>query len=722
VDLSAWVQELKRRRVFRALAGYGLVAFALLQVVEPVMHGLGLPEWVLKAVVIGLGLGLPATVLLAWAYDWNAAGLERTPSEAGGRGWRTAALLALGLLLAAPGLAYYLFFRAPGGAGAADGERAASRAPPGPSVAVLPFVNMSGDPENEYFSDGLSEEILNALAQLPGLRVPARTSAFAFKGKAQDVRKIAEALQVATVLEGSVRKAAGRVRITAQLVDAADGFHLWSQIFDRELKDIFAVQDEISAAIAAALKLQLAPGAVGGARKPGTTASPEAYESYLMGRHALSERTREAMGQALARFQRAIALDPSFAPAHAGAAVAEVMLGNGRNLYGDAPMAQALARARPHLERALALAPDHAEVLAAAGFVESAARDPVRALAYYDRAVALNPNAAEVHAWRRFALEELGRYGEVVPALTAAVRADPLSRIVLANYVPQLARYGRLAEAGPALARLRALDEGWALWVEGLLANDRGERAEAARDLLLAFQRGRGNVGWVLSMTLADVGLREEALALADRRSTSLHLALGDPAGALAQARAELAADPGSADAQGDLCKALYALGRFDEAAAQGARHRQAWTEAGLEAKDLLFLADAFRRAGRGAEASRCRARAGQRIEALQRAGMAAPLLDPLRATAAAFDGRDAEAAAILVVALPTYPFLRADLDAPVLARVLQRPDARAALRQLDARRAAQRAQVVAMLCGPDPVATTWRPAPGTCPGRTAPR
>ena len=199
-----------------------IVAFAILQVIEPVMHGLALPEWLLKAVVIGLGLGLPVTLLLAWAYDISPQGIERTPSPAGAsvqpsaRAYRALALAALGLLLASPAVLYYLVRVEPRTPIASSGESANAA-----SVAVLPFVNMSDDPGNDYFSDGLSEEILNALAGIPGLRVPARTSSFAFKGQAQDVAKIGASLRVANLLEGSVRKAGGRVRISAQLVSTS---------------------------------------------------------------------------------------------------------------------------------------------------------------------------------------------------------------------------------------------------------------------------------------------------------------------------------------------------------------------------------------------------------------------------------------------------------------------------------------------------------------------
>src|SRR5262249_32103641 len=186
VNLSFWFQELKKRRVFRALVAYAIAAFAILQVIEPVMHGLALPDWVLKVVVIGLGLGLPVTLLLAWAYDIGPRGIERTPSPAGvdvkprARAYRALVLTAAGLLVASPAVVYSLVRNSPTPGATVVASDPAGTA--GPSVAVLPFVNMSDDTANEYFSDGLSEEILNALAQIPNLRVPARTSSFAFKG------------------------------------------------------------------------------------------------------------------------------------------------------------------------------------------------------------------------------------------------------------------------------------------------------------------------------------------------------------------------------------------------------------------------------------------------------------------------------------------------------------------------------------------------------------
>jgi TolB-like protein len=712
VNLSAWIEELKRRRVFRALAGYGLVSFALLQVVEPVMHGLDLPEWVLKVVVIGLGLGLPVTILVAWAYDVKATGIERTPSAGPGRGWRTVALVAIGLLLAAPGVAYYLVYRGRG-AGPEGGPPAAT----GPSVAVLPFVNMSGDPENEYFSDGLSEEILNALAQVPGLRVPARTSSFAFKGKSENVKKIAAALEVATVLEGSVRKAGGRVRITAQLVKAIDGYHLWSQTFDRELKDVFAVQEEISGAIAAALRVQLAPPPAGGVRKGSTTTSPEAYEAYLKGRQALNERTRVSIEKAVAHLEKATALDPAFAVAWADRAIGVLLLAKGN--YGEVPSSQAVARARPLVEKARALAPDHPEVLGAAGLAENIAYQPQRALELFERSLALNPSNGEVLNWRKGALEALGRYELLLQAAADAARADPLSKLQAANYIDELIRFGRDAELGPAVERLRKLDDAWGQMSLGFIAASRGDRAEVIRHLLPAVQQGCDQAGPVLSRTLSELDLGEEAVRVPRGDPLGALMARGDYQRAEPLALVAVQQTPADLDAGFDLFFARYAARHFTEAAELAARLDQEVHGLGYDPAALLVMADAARAASRPAEATRYRERASQLIERARRAQVSPNLLDFARGRLAAYDGRDDEAVALLGRALTATGFSwgRADLEQHLFARLLKRPDYRAALKRLDAMLAAQRAQVVAMLCGPDRISPTWQPAPESCSG-----
>ena len=242
----------------------------------------------------------------------------------------------------------------------ADRELAAEPRPaPTPSIAVLPFADMSGDKENEYFSDGLAEEIINKLTQVAGLKVIARTSAFAFKGKQQDIRTIAEALGVGSVLEGSVRRAGSRVRVIAQLIAAADGSHLWSERYDREMADIFAIQDEIAQAITSALQVQLS-----GISSQYTPRLP-AYEAYLKARYCEAAFTRESLARSRDFFERAIALDPGFEPAHSGLAISILS----SVLPGLLPAREATPLAQAAARKALELDPASPEAHAALGFI-----------------------------------------------------------------------------------------------------------------------------------------------------------------------------------------------------------------------------------------------------------------------------------------------------------------------------------------------------------------
>src|SRR6266403_399887 len=279
--------DLQRRRVFRALIGYGVFAFALLQIIEPIMHGLHWPDAVLSYVVVALAVGFPVVVGLAWIFDVKAAGaVQPTPMRS--RSLRLDLLLAsVAALAAADGMIWYVVARPRAVAPSRDEAlRAtldaippASDIHPLPSIAVLPFVNLSSEKEQEYFSDGMAEEILNALAQVDGLRVIGRTSSFSFKGRSDDLRTIGQKLGASNLPEGSVRKAGNRIRITAQLVEARGGSHLWSQAFDQDLTDVFAVQEEIARAVVAALKVKLLPGEAP-TTKERRTANPDAYSRY----------------------------------------------------------------------------------------------------------------------------------------------------------------------------------------------------------------------------------------------------------------------------------------------------------------------------------------------------------------------------------------------------------------------------------------------------------
>ena len=296
---------------------------------------------------------------------------------------------------------------------------------PEKSIAVLPFANISADPENEYFSDGITEEIINALAKLPGLHVAARTSAFSFKGENIDLRIVGEKLNVATVLEGSVRKAGNRVRITAQLIDAADGYHLWSERYDRELDDIFAIQDEIASTIADHLKVTLA----GESDTPPVkqpTDNLEAYELYLRGRFHLYQRVGASFQNALECFERAMALDPDYAQAHAGMAETYAMLG----FYGLRRPSEVMPKAKEEAMRALALD----ETLGAAHHALALVKllhewDWAGAKLEFQRALELDSGNAAIRSQYAFLILQMleGRHEQAIGEGRLALESDPLS-------------------------------------------------------------------------------------------------------------------------------------------------------------------------------------------------------------------------------------------------------------------------------------------------------
>jgi TolB-like protein/Tfp pilus assembly protein PilF len=329
-------------------------------------------------------------------------------------------------------------------------ESAAARVP---SIAVLPFANMSGDKEQEYFSDGLAEEIINALAQIDGLKVIARTSAFAFRGQNTDIRKIAETLGVTNILEGSVRRSGNRIRVTAQLIAATDGTHLWSERFDRDLADVFAVQDEISAAISAALQVRLSPQA---AAKPRHTPTLPAYEALLKARHCHWKVTAESMAQANLFHEQAIALDPQYALAHA--LYAEHLIG--RAGMGHSPLREVAPAIRTLAQRALELDPSIAEA--------HGALCVLAAIYDYDWHEAGRQFALAAPGGRGTPLVQFdcgiyyflvsGRRQEAVEQLQMAVQADPLNLMYRAALGGMLVAVDRYDEAEELLMQTRDLD------------------------------------------------------------------------------------------------------------------------------------------------------------------------------------------------------------------------------------------------------------------------
>jgi TolB-like protein len=381
--------ELNRRRVFRALVGYGIGAFAVLQIVEPIMHSLHWPDAVLSYVVVALAAGFPIVVTLAWVFDVSAAGIGRTaPADGGASGLRLGLLLGcIGLVAAAPGLIW--FFVWPGRAGGGSGTAPTNAAV---TLAVLPLANISGEAGQEYFSDGLTEEIIGKLSQLRGLSVTARSSVAKYKRAPAGAREIGADLGVAYILEGSVRRAGNRIRVSTTLVNTANSFHVWSEEIDGQLDDVFAVQERIASRIVESLHLKLSPDEASALSKWGTH-NAAAYDEYLQGQALLEHfHLLDRLHAGRAHFDRALAIDPGFAPAMAGLASVEAQIY--RNFESDP---RRLDHGEALAARALALDPRLGRARMAAGEIRAMRYDYTRASAMFRQLVTDEPRNYE--AW-----------------------------------------------------------------------------------------------------------------------------------------------------------------------------------------------------------------------------------------------------------------------------------------------------------------------------------
>jgi TolB-like protein/Tfp pilus assembly protein PilF len=409
--LRQFWDELRRRHVVRVALYYAAFAWIVIQVGDVLFDAFELSHLVrfLVAAVVG---GFPIVLVLSWLFDFTPGGLERT-----------APIVEL---------------------------------PPAPagSLAVLPFANLSDDIENEYFSDGLSEEIRNQLARVPGLRVAARTSSFSFKGRHEDVREIGRRLNVAAVLEGGVRKQADAVRINLQLVSAVDGYQIWSENFERQLEDIFRLQSEIAAAVTRVVS------PLSGAAQPALPApanpSFDAYNLYLRGRHHFHKRTEPALRRAVAYFEQAIEVDAGYALAYAGLGDAHTLLSS--RYYGNVPVEEAVNKALPAAQHALELAPELAEAHATLGLIRENQGDLAAAGQSLRRALELNPGYTMALVWYGLVLVGQGQFREAEKRNREALQRDPLSPIINVNVGFDVLRYGDWTQAKAHFAAAIEID------------------------------------------------------------------------------------------------------------------------------------------------------------------------------------------------------------------------------------------------------------------------
>ena len=456
--------ELKRRNVFRVAALYLVAAWVLLQVGELLFGLLGLPAWSNKLLFAGLVLGFVPALIFSWVYELTPEGLKREHeiernASITAKTARKLDLIVVGLLvIAIVMMAAERFI--PRTAPIPAATEAASGASPAEapvqaaakSIAVLPFADMSSGKDQEYFADGLSEELLNLLAKIPDLRVAARTSAFKFKGEKIDVKDVAQKLNVAHILEGSVRKSGNKIRITAQLIKAADGYHLWSETYDRTLDDIFVVQDDIAGEVVKALKLTLLGAPLVTRSRP---VDPEAYNLALQGRFFLERRSQKDLERAVDYFRQARERDPEYALAWAGLSEAYGYQADG----GFAPPADGHRRAREAAEKALVLDPQLAEAHLAMGWIQQFYDwDWEAADASYRRALDLEPGNAL--ALRRVAGQAftLGRWSEAIDLTNKAIERDPLRPSTYSNLGLTLLAANRDREAEIAFRKAMELD------------------------------------------------------------------------------------------------------------------------------------------------------------------------------------------------------------------------------------------------------------------------
>jgi len=470
----SFFEELKRRNVFRVAVAYLITSWLLLQVADIVLQNINAPDWVIQAFMLMLGLGFPVALIFAWAFELTPEGIkkekdvDRTKSITRQTG-RKLDYAIIGVLAIAVVVLLFDRFSPEQDIVKDVSETAVIPARDGttenpaetteqPSIAVLPFVNMSSDAEQEYFSDGISEEILNALARVQGLQVAGRTSSFAFKGQNQDLRQIGETLGVDHILEGSVRKSGNTVRITAQLIRVDNGFHLWSQTYDRELTDVFAIQDEIAGSILDQLESRLLGGEVETVAASTRTDS-EAYDLYLLAKQRMYERTGPTIEAAAELLDRAIALDPNYAPAYAQRGIATLLLSEGTGTYGEIPLQQAQAQGRLYLDKALQLDPDLAEAWAGIGLYhyKQPTDESAEALQALQKALELNPGLIDAANWLHNTYQLIGNPAAARDVGLEMMQRDPLYRPGIRNVVNDFNGFGKQEQALAYLERIRPL-------------------------------------------------------------------------------------------------------------------------------------------------------------------------------------------------------------------------------------------------------------------------
>jgi len=714
--MSLW-GEIRRRNVHRVAIAYVAAGWLLIQVAETLFPVFGLSDMAIRAVVIAIAIGFVPAVILSWVFEWTPEGFQRdsevtAPVPAAHTRRFDAAIIAI-LLCAVAYFAVDKFVLDPA-RDAAREEQVAERARTEAiidsygqnSLAVLPFVNMSDDIENEYFSDGVAEEVLNLLAKIPDLRVISRSSSFSFRGKDIDIPAIAEQLNAALILEGSVRRYGNQVRITAQLIEARSDTHLWSETYEKELVDVFAIQDEISMAIVDSLRANINL-EIDEAPRTAASVGTEAHDAYLRGRYLL---VRRDVGGAVREFEQAISLDPDYALAHAQLAIA-YWLGNRGT------------EALTHVEKAMALDPSIAEAHAAAGVVSWTDEDIQGALRHLGKAIEINPSYADAYNWmgqiRRFML---GDYAGAIEMYEKAAQLDPLSVAGSVNYVINLIMTDRLTEADRELEKLASLSPDNYAAHRGMQLSQGGNWAEFVVGLLdaLLIRPDSRRYRFYLPDLLAMIGFEEEALAAGGDSDPRILRLLGKPQQAMAAALAIAAEDPDSSGMSAEVGLALAGAGDYARARPY---LEESWQEEGGRIVGVGFSTDhaaaliAARRAdGEEDNVADLLAAIRDNVRRYREAGLTTSdglSPDYEDGLASYLEGDDQRGLALIARAVGDGYFI--PLGDAYLQDLYEHPDFAAIRATQEARQARERERFLAIVCPGNPYAAVWQPAEGTC-------
>jgi len=485
------LEELKRRNVIRVAVAYVVASWVLLQVADLVLDNIAAPGWVMQVFMLALALGFPLVIAFSWAFELTPEGLKRDRDVERSESIATQTAqkldrLTIGLLvlvLAIFGIERVLLDGPEEPAMPAQSAEAADK-----SIAVLAFDDLSPGGDQEYFAEGVSEELLNVLAQIPDLKVAGRTSSFAFKGQNRDLREIGEILEVAHILEGSVRTAGNRVRVTAQLIKAEDGFHLFSKTYDRELTDIFAVQDDLAREISASLRSAI----LGESGIEKAVPTPvEAYNKYLRARQWIHSRDRQLMEQAADLLDEALEIDPDYAPALAQKALVTILLSDSPGAYGDIPWSVARDITRPLLDRALEIDPGLADAHAILGLWHSNESVGVseEAARHLRRALEINPTMANANNWLASEVSDGVSIAETRRLYETVVEHDPLYTPAFNNLTFAYVQTRDLDKGDSLIRRVQRItgDSPSVHFARGTMAMANGDLSSAVRELQEAY-------------------------------------------------------------------------------------------------------------------------------------------------------------------------------------------------------------------------------------------